>query len=242
MDFSVVFKIILIQNHVLILKSKIFVLFVLTTLFSACDRINEVREDAKREKQLEKERDGLRAFASVVGKVTVDKELQGFSLQRDTLVVFTDTLGFYVHDKFDSGKSSKKFRTVQNVEINQIYPNGKLLTTMKFGKARLNGEYLKITLHGSSDPTSFSQFINFDILDSNAIVNYKSPSYVNDNGQPFRRNDSLHIVLDKFPKKKGDIVRGKFGYKYLHIAKVDYRKELVKQYEHLEGCFEIIVD
>jgi hypothetical protein len=49
------------------------------------------------------------------------------------------------------------------------------------------------------------------------------------------RNDFLNILLNKFPKEKGETVRGKFGYKYLKINRA-------KQFEHIEGCFEIKVD
>jgi hypothetical protein len=146
---------------------------------------------------------------SSVGKLSIN-ELPNFHLEKDTLQVEVDTLGYYFIANPPRDKENLK-SVIRTAEVFHYYPNGSLKTSLHFCNARWSHCQFKIVLHGSPS-ASFNEIMTFSFVDSFALVTHLIPFH-RKTGSCEMRTDSLQVTLNKYPVEKGDMVKGSFFYK-----------------------------
>jgi hypothetical protein len=178
----------------------------------------------------------------IVGHVS-QQILEGFKLQKDTLLVEVDTLGFFF--RFNPAEDSTKLKKVlKQAEIFDNYPNGKLSTLMYFCKGTLDNQGFKITLHGSPNPL-FNRILTLCFVDRFVIAKHRMPSYrggkIIDNCQI--STDLLEVKLSKYPVAKGDVIRGYLVYKGIKDCTImEEENRIVREYLNYDGYFECKIE
>jgi hypothetical protein len=150
---------------------------------------------------------------SVMGTFSINS-LPNFYLERKTAQVEIDTLGYFFIANPPINKG-KLIAEIENAEIFHYYPNGgRLRETTRFCSAKVKPSGLEIIFQGSPNPY-FNRIMTLSFSGTNVSAKYIMPTY--ENGQIINDcsiyTDSLHLDLDKYPVKKGDLLRGYLSYK-----------------------------
>jgi hypothetical protein len=185
-----------------------------------------------------------RLLESVIGRVSVDK-LPNFQLDKKKLLVQKDTLGYFfitnppIEDK-------KLISAIQNTELFQYYPNGRLEVPVKFCSAIQNKNGLKIVFQGSPNPL-FNEVLSLVFVDSFVVAQHIIPRYkYKDRGTVYNCNiitDSLRLTLNKYPFQKGDKIRGYLAYKgWKECSIFEENNRIVGEKVNLFGYFECDVE
>jgi hypothetical protein len=210
------------------MKKEIRILIIML-LFAQCTDSNPFVKKVKSKK------------ASVVGNVSI-AALPNFHLQRDTIAIEVDTLGYFI---FGTPKNKEKLKPViETAEIFQQYPNGTLRETLYFCKAKRSSDGFKVTLHGSPNYL-FNRIMTLTFVDSFVLATYVTPHYRE--GKIINncsiRTDSLHVTLNKYPLSKGDIIRGHLFYKgWKECTIAEEKNRIVGESLPYEGYFECKVE
>lgn len=179
---------------------------------------------------------------AVIGHVS-QSNIVGFNLQKDTLQVEMDPLGYFFRS--NPARDSAKLKLVlKTAEIFDNYPNGKLSTLMNFCNAKLVDDGFKITLHGSPNRL-FNRILTLYFVDSFVLAQYRTPTY--ENGKIINNchilTDSLDVKLSKYPVRKGDVIKGYLVYKGIKDCTItEERNRIVRESLNYDGYFECKVE
>jgi hypothetical protein len=209
-------------------KKILELIFVLPFIFYCCDY---------RDKS---ELLGSRGYNSLKGKVNIDL-LSNFHLTKDTLVVVLDSTGHIVLNFHDGCKYLIQHRLIKSAELYKTLPKGKKSASrMNICIARKKQLGFIITLQEgvlNDSPETISLNIMDSIVDAKYIFSfYESGKTVNYFDV---RTDYVRVTFEKYPLKKGDIIRGYLCFKGW---KIQLDRNNKRQYEDdkivIEGFFE----
>jgi hypothetical protein len=180
---------------------------------------------------------------SVVGKVVVRK-LPLFHLKRDSFIVGLDTLGYYFR-LISPSDEIKIITATENAELFSYDPNREAMReTIRFCSANQSLSGLKIFFQGGAHNQS-NKTIQLCFVDSFVVGQYFIPFYDNKEIRyPLTvRTDSLHVILEKYPVRKGDLLRGFLYYKgWITSAKEEDNIIIAGKLEEFSGYFECKVE
>ncbi len=188
--------------------------------------------------------------SDIFGSMSISN-LEGFKLKADSFLVKTDALGYYVE------KDTLGYYGIPDLSANDIkhvrrtaeiyeckYNNGQLLLSLNFCKAVVvEGGKLQVIIHGSANPR-FNDVLTLDFIEHSVIATYIIPFYRN--GMILHECDIktglLHVSLNKYPLKKGDLLRGSLSYKACKSCVSGDKGQIVSEPLFYQGYFEAIIE